>query len=121
MFRAFALLIVTALFFTGCEKPEVDSAGVHYLAALDALDAGNSELALTELDVSIELEPDAWAYFERARIHAKNESDDLAKRDIQAGLKLDPNNENLKWLKTELRKSKEKRFEHGDVPVSSRK
>lgn len=112
------IFLTIALF--GCEKPEVDSAGVHYLAAMEALDEGDSEKALSELDISIELEPDAWAYFERARIHAKNGSDDLAKKDIQLGLDLDDGNKSLKWLKTELRKSKDKRFAKGDVPPSSK-
>ena len=63
-------LLLTTLGCGNATEPLGD-ATKHYLAALDALDAGDQQTALAELTASIELSPDAWAYYQRAKILAE--------------------------------------------------
>jgi tetratricopeptide (TPR) repeat protein len=72
---------------------------------------GDNETALQELNLSIELEPGAWAYYHRAKIYREMGKDREATADCEAGLKLDPNHGELKWLRGELRKPADRRFQ----------
>jgi Flp pilus assembly protein TadD len=108
-----------SLAVVGCsrEVPELDDAGDHYVAAQDAIAAGDNATALAELNKSIQLREDAWSYFERAQIYAKQGDDASANADIQKGLQIDPNNTKLKWLSREMKQPKKRRFEK-EQPIS---
>jgi tetratricopeptide (TPR) repeat protein len=96
----------------GCAsgEPDLGDAAEHFLAAQDALDDGDTETALSELDISIELEPDVWAYYQRARILTDQKKIDQALADCQSGLAIDPGHVELQWLAAELKKPAGRRF-----------
>jgi hypothetical protein len=105
-------VIVGCLLTAGCgpAEQELGDATEHYLAAQDALAAGDSATALKELEASIQAQPDVWAYFQRARLLSEMGQDQRALADCRAGLALDPEHEQLKWLEAELRKPAPQRF-----------
>lgn len=125
LFAGFAasLLVLLTVCLVGCggsNEPVLGSAVEHYLAAQDALAKGDKETALKELDISLSQQPDVWAYFERAQLHAKAGQDDKAKADCGAGLKLDEKHTGLKWLQGELKKPADRRFKgkNANPPVT---
>jgi Tfp pilus assembly protein PilF len=81
------------------------------LAAQDALAKNDQETALKELTNSINAGPDPWAYYQRAKIYTEKGEDEKAKADCQAGLALDPEHVELKWLQGELAKPSQQRFQ----------
>jgi tetratricopeptide (TPR) repeat protein len=81
------------------------------LAAQDALAKGDQQTALQELDASLAAQPDAWAYYQRARLLADMGQDQKAISDCAAGLQLDPAHGQLKWLQAELKKPAAARFQ----------
>jgi Flp pilus assembly protein TadD len=112
--------IVSAVAVAGCgaREPVLDDATQHLVAAQQAIEQGDHARAIQELDTAIALKPDEWAYFERGRLHAKAGAEDKAAADVNAGLRLDPHNEHLKFLEQELKKQKSARFAKGDSPTS---
>ncbi|MCA9166973.1 MAG: hypothetical protein KDB23_04875 [Planctomycetales bacterium] len=115
------LLCIVATCCLGCEPEQQDlGAGTdHFLAAQDAIAAGDKELAIKELDASIAAQPDAWAYFQRGRLLAEKGDDDKALADCVAGQQLDPEHTGLKWLRAELKKPLDGRFKgrNAEPPV----
>jgi tetratricopeptide (TPR) repeat protein len=61
------------------------------------------------LNESIEARPSHNAYYHRARLYALQGDDQMAIADIEAGLKLEPESKDLKWLEAELRKPPQNR------------
>ena len=98
--------------FVGCgpQTEEIGDATEHFLAAQEALDAGNTELAIDELSKSLALKPDVWGYYQRAQLLVELDRTDEAIADCEAGLALDSSHAQLKWLHGELKKPKDKRF-----------
>jgi hypothetical protein len=96
----------------GCSEqgPKLSDASQHFLAAQKALESGDKETALQELDSAITTEPDIWMYVARGRLHAEAGRDELALADVRAGLALDPKQADLLWLEKELKKSPQRRF-----------
>ena len=90
-------------------KPILDEAAVGLIEARKAIDEGDNTKAIELLDASIAARPDSWSYYERAKLHAGNGDDDLAKEDIAAGLELDPEHSDLLWLQKQLKKPKSMR------------
>jgi hypothetical protein len=105
-------LAVVLLFAGGCGGSTSTSKSYdHFVAAAKALETGDKETAFQELSATIEKSPSDWAYFERGRLSAEQGRDEEAAADVQNGLKLNPNNPNLKWLETELTKPANQRFQ----------
>jgi tetratricopeptide (TPR) repeat protein len=106
--------MVAALLSSGCggasETPTTEGYD-HFVAAATALESGNKETALSELNASIDDNPTAWAYFERARLYLEKGQEQDAVADCQKGLELDPQSHQLKWLSAELKKPAPKRFQ----------
>ena len=96
----------------GCDagEQELGDATEHYLAAQQALAEGDNETALQELDASITLQPDPWAYYQRAQLYVDMKQDEKALADCDAGLQLDSSHIELKWLQGELKKPENRRF-----------
>ena len=105
-----ALAVLLACCGCGAEEQELGTATEHYLAAQEAIASGNTEMALTELDASLSLQPDAWAYYQRAQLLLEKGDDAKALADCDAGLQLDAQHTELKWLQAELRKPANRRF-----------
>ena len=84
--------------------------GEHFMAAKDALADGDTGLAMEELTRSIEAKPNAWAYLERARLFIEQGEFDSARSDTLAGLELQPENRDLRWLAVEMDKPLSQRF-----------
>jgi tetratricopeptide (TPR) repeat protein len=82
----------------------------HFIAAANAINAGDKETAFSELNATIESSPSAWAYFERARIKLDRGQEQDAIADCQQGLALDPKDRKLLWLSAELKKPAAQRF-----------
>ena len=72
---------------------------------------GDNQTALKELDASLSLTPDPWAYYQRAKLLADMGEDDRALADCDAGLALDSEHIELKWLQGELKKPAARRFQ----------
>jgi hypothetical protein len=106
--------MVAPLLILGCggasETPATEGYD-HFVAAATALEGGDKQAALTELNASIDDNPTAWAYFERARLHVENGQEQDAVADCQKGLELEPQSAQLKWLSAELKKPAPKRFQ----------
>ena len=97
--------------FCGCGGgPSTSQAYNHLIAASEAIKGGDKETALTELNAVIDASPNAWAYFEHARLHLAKGDEAAAVADCQEGLKLDPTFRDLVWLSGELKKPAAKRF-----------
>ena len=115
---------VTLALVLGCGKP-VDPVGKdveHFLAAQEALERGDKDTALQELNASIEVRPDGWAYYYRAKLHSDSGNDELAIADCEAGMELDPDHPELKWLRAELKKQPSRRFKgrNASAPTSGK-
>lgn len=110
--RCHALVVCTAVIVLGGCGPATSSrkAYDHFVAAVQAIEAGDKETALSELSASIEKSPSAWAYFQRARIYIDQGKETEATADIQKGLEVDPQHRDLKWLEAELKKPPAQRF-----------
>ena len=108
------------LVLIGCkEKPVLDEAATSFVEAQQAIEDGDTAKAIELLDDSIAKRPDPWTYHMRAKIHAENGDDDLAKSDVTAGLELDPENEDLLFIQKELRKPVKSRFKKAP-PMASK-
>ena len=79
-----------------------------FIAALDAraVDEAKCVELMTQV---IEQRPMDAAYFHRGWIYAKQGKTDEAQADVAAGLELEPENGDLKWLDGELKKPVGKR------------
>jgi hypothetical protein len=106
----------------GGSEPTVSDANKYLMEARRAVGDGDTAKALTALTASIEAQPNAWAYMERAKINAQQGNDQAVLTDCTEILKLDPKNRDVPWLKGELKKPKEKRFQgQFAIPPSYRK
>ena len=104
------LLLFCGIPHVGCTKPPAEQAESKYLEALDALANDDTALALKLLDESLEADPTAWGFYQRAYIRTQSEEIEGAKEDCDRGLELDPKHADLRWLKGELNKPKASRF-----------
>ena len=80
------LVLVAATSGCGDAEQELGSATEHFLAAQEALAQGNKQLAIEELGKSIDLQPDPWAYYQRAQVYNELGDDAKALADCDAGL-----------------------------------
>jgi tetratricopeptide (TPR) repeat protein len=110
--RQVFVLGTALLSFSGCggSGPSTSKAYDHFVAAAQAIEAGDKDTAVSELSASIEKSPSAWAYFQRARIYLDQGKETEAAADAQKGLEVDPANADLKWLAAELKKPPAQRF-----------
>jgi Tfp pilus assembly protein PilF len=107
-----ALLIAIAC--VGCGAPAgVDraAAGQKLEEAKQAIAAGDAAGAMTLLQASIDAQPTVWAYLERAKLNAKQGKDQEALADCEEIIKIHPDNRDVAWIKTELKKPAGKRFQ----------
>jgi tetratricopeptide (TPR) repeat protein len=102
-------LLVSAV---GCGSGEfkLDPEANYFVQAQAALEQGTIDEALDLLSKSIEVKPQAYAHYQRARIYVDREEDSLAIDDCKRGLELEPENRDLQWLLGELQKPKNSRF-----------
>ena len=105
----FAVLLSASI---GCAEPgpRLDDAADHFVAAQQALADGDTAKAMEELNASIEGRPNAWAYYQRAKLHSDAGDEAAAMADCETGLGLDPEHSNLQWLRGELKKPAGQRF-----------
>jgi Tfp pilus assembly protein PilF len=80
-----------------------DEAAKLFLEAMKVRPTDQAQ-ALELLTESIDARPSYNAYFHRAWIHALQGNDEQAQADLRAGLELEPENRDLKWLEGELKK-----------------
>jgi tetratricopeptide (TPR) repeat protein len=117
-------VVAIVIAFIGCGTPAtpMPTSDSLYLEAQQHYAKGQNEEALTKLDSSIAAGPTAWAYFLRARIQTQQGNDQAALADCEEGLKLDPGDTKLAWLKGELGKPQQARFQGAfkDPPVEKR-
>ena len=104
---------IAAISLGGCGAQEqvVSDANQKYIEATELLANGQTEAAMQALNSSIEAEPTLWAYRARAKIYAEKGNDQAALDDCAAGLKITPDDPDLLWIKGEIAKPKDKRFE----------
>jgi Tfp pilus assembly protein PilF len=85
-----------------------DEAAKLFLQAMQIRDTDRAR-SLELLTESIEARPSHNAYYHRAWIYALQGDDQKASADVEAGLKLEPESKDLKWLEAELRKPPQER------------
>ena len=107
-----ALVICTALLaLSGCGGGQSTSKAYdHFIAASNAITAGDKETAFKELSLSLETSPSPWSYFQRARIYLERGQESEAAADCQKGLELSPKDAKLLWLTGEMKKPAAQRF-----------
>ena len=93
----------------GCKSEQQTLEDIATKAA-EALEAGDTTTAIACLDQLIEARPQPALYVERAQAKLKAGDDAGAKADCQEGLKLDPEDRDLKWLLSEMKKDTKQRF-----------
>lgn len=93
----------------------------HFLEAQRAAASGDNPAALASLQASIDAEPNVYAYVERIKINAKQGTDAAVEEDLQAILKLDPENRDVAWIRTEMKKPAAARFDATAQPPSASK
>jgi tetratricopeptide (TPR) repeat protein len=111
--RLFLGVTLAMCSLSGCtsdEAPLGDSAQT-YIEAKELLDKGQKEEALVALNASIKEKPTFWALRDRARLHAERGEDEAAREDCEAALEISPDDVDIAWIKGELAKPKEKRFQ----------
>jgi len=110
--RPWAIAITVAIAACGCGKGKTSTSQANdlFLQAKQFLAAGEKAKALDALNKSIETEPALWSYHERAKLHAELDDSKSALADCEAALKLDPNDPDATWLKTEIAKPAAERF-----------
>jgi predicted Zn-dependent protease len=79
--------------------------------AQEALARGDTAAALTALQASIDAQPNSFAYIERIKINAKQGNDAAVEEDVQALLKIDPENRDIGWIRAEMKKPAASRFD----------
>jgi Tfp pilus assembly protein PilF len=118
-YRSSIVLVVLALCICGCDSGDfVPKSAALIVQAKEAVEQGDKEAALAALGKSIDAEPSSWAFAMRARLYAEAGEDEKADSDVQAGLKLDNENAELKWIQKELKRPVEKRFQSNELPTS---
>jgi tetratricopeptide (TPR) repeat protein len=106
--------VLTILFVAGCGKeegPTLSDANQLFLKAQESLEAGDQDQALEHLNASLAAEPNLWAYRERAKLFAEKGEDKAALADCEAALKLVPDDVDIPWIKAELAKPVDQRFQ----------
>ncbi len=104
-----ATLLLGSFLLAGCASEE-ESAREKFTSAYSAIAAGDTEAAMELLGESIETSPTSYAYYQRARLLTDADKVDEALADCEAGLQLEPEHADLKWLQDELQKPADKRF-----------
>ena len=118
--------VVLCLFFEvlvcGCGEPPQVEADALVLEAQRAATQGDQAKAIELLDRSIEINPSFYAHSARAKIYLEQGDAAAALADCEAGLKIEPLDSDLLWLKGEAEKPEADRFQ-GDAaePPSSYK
>jgi tetratricopeptide (TPR) repeat protein len=93
-----------------------------YIEAQVALSEGKRDEALDKYTQSLEVKPTFYSYFARGWLYAREGKDREALADCEAGLKLEPENSDLKWLLGQIKKPPAQRFKGRDQsPPSSSK
>lgn len=110
------ILIGTA----GCGSSAPANTTEKYFAAQAAANSGDRQKALQLLDEYIAANAVPYAYLERAKVHVALGDDAKAIADCKAGLKLHPENSDLKWCLAELKKKPELRFQGKQATPPSR-
>lgn len=108
---ASSLVVVSAISGCGDDKPELSDSRNYLVEAREAMNAGDNAKAMEMLKSSIEAQPNTWAYIELAKLQVEAGEDEAAMQNIEAGLALDPDSADMKWLKGELEKPEGKRFQ----------
>jgi hypothetical protein len=112
-----------ALCLLGCGGSESGppEAAQRFLEAQRAAASGDNAAALASLQASIDSEPNVYAYMERIKINAKQGADAAVEEDVQAILKLDPENRDAAWIRAEMKKPAAARFDAAAKPPSATK
>ena len=110
--------MLALLFTAGCNRgPKFDETTKLMMAAHEAEVAGDKQLAVDKVSEAIALKSDDFAMlFRRAKLYAELGKDEEAKADLDECEKLDPEHQDLKWIRSELKKPVEQRF--GAAPPS---
>ena len=107
-------LSLVVLASAGCGAPagaDRETSAQKLEEAKQAIAAGDTAGALPLLQASIDAQPTIWAYVERAKLYAKEGKDQEANADCEEILKLHPDNQDVVWIKAELKKPADKRFQ----------
>ena len=116
------LAILPALLGCGEEGPKLSNASTSLIEARRAFAEGKLDEAIVALNASIASEPSEWAYLDRAKIYAMQGKDTETLADCEALLKLNPQNRDVPWIKGELKKAVDKRFQGAAaIPPSAKK
>jgi lipoprotein NlpI len=102
-------ICIIALVVAGCTAPEEEAIN-EYFAAQEAITSGDTETALALLTKSIEEKPTAYALYDRAKLYADAGDAASAIADCEAGLAIEPEHDDLKWLLAECKKPPQQRF-----------
>lgn len=95
----------------GSEQKALPSFAQSMGEAQEALARGDTAAALTALQASIDAQPNSFAYIERIKINAKQGNDAAVEEDVQALLKIDPENRDIGWIRAEMKKPAASRFD----------
>ncbi|MBN1852121.1 MAG: hypothetical protein JW829_05325 [Pirellulales bacterium] len=92
----------------GRNKFAQDEASDLFLEAMQVKES-NQNQAIDLLTKVINSKPSTHAYFQRSWLYASQGKESEARSDVSAGLQLNPNSTDLKWLANQLKKPKPNR------------
>ncbi|MBA3483722.1 MAG: hypothetical protein H0T51_18085 [Pirellulales bacterium] len=112
------IILILGVMFTTClscgcasDEPPLSNSTKTYLEAKELIAKGQKEEALIALDASIKESPTLWSLRDRAKLHAERGEDKAAREDCEAALTVTPDDLDVFWIKGELAKPKEQRFQ----------
>lgn len=117
-------LTIGIIGFVGCgssEEKALPPFAQSFSEAQAALARGDNAAALVALQASIDAMPNVYAYMERIKLNGKQSNDAAVEEDVQAILKLDPENRDVPWIRLEMKKPAAARFDPAAKPPSATK
>ncbi len=119
-----SFLTIGIIGFVGCgssEEKALPPFAQSFSEAQAALARGDNAAALVALQASIDAMPNVYAYMERIKLNGKQGNDAAVEEDVQAILELDPENRDVAWIRTEMKKPAAARFDASVKPPSATK
>lgn len=106
--------VVSAPFLAlGCggEQQTISTPNELLIEARQLASEGQTDQAIEKLNASIDAGPTVWAHRLRAQLLAERGEDEAALQDCEAALELAPDDVDALWIKKELTKPKDQRFQ----------
>lgn len=108
-------LVVVIMLAGGCGGHQLPDAVNYHMEAIVAAEEEDYETAIELITRAIQQNESPDALFDRARFYLAVGRDQEALADCRSGLKLEPDHPDLVWLRSEIEKPVDRRFQGPNV------